>query len=46
MEEIKEEMYQKIKKTMNRNSDYFTLEEIKQFTNIDNFLGEIQANEP
>lgn len=31
---IVEEVYQKIKREMNKKGDYFTPEEVKQFTNI------------
>lgn len=31
---IEEELYQKIKKEMNKTGDLFTLEELKQFTNF------------
>lgn len=31
---IKEEVYQKIKKEINKIDDYFMIEELKQFTNI------------
>lgn len=31
---IEEELYQKIKREMNKTDDYFALEELKQFTNI------------
>lgn len=33
---IKEAIYQRIKKEMNKKDDYFTLNELKQFTNIYN----------
>jgi len=38
---IREEVYQRIKKEMNKTDDYFTQEDIKQFTNIYKFSGEI-----
>lgn len=31
---IEEEKYQRIKKETNKRNDFFTLDEIKQFTNI------------
>ncbi len=31
---IKEELYQKIKKQMNKKDDFFNLKELKEFTNI------------
>lgn len=40
---IKEEKYQKIKMIMNKKDDLFSIEEYKQFTNIYNSSGEIQA---
>lgn len=36
IELINEEVYQRIKKEMNKKDDYFTLNELKQFTNIYN----------
>lgn len=34
IEVINEEVYQRIKKEMNKKDDYFTQDELKQFTNI------------
>ncbi len=31
---IEEELYQRIKKEMNKKDDFFNLEELKEFTNI------------
>lgn len=36
IELINEEVYQRIKKEMNKKDDFFTPDEIKQFTNIYN----------
>ena len=41
VEVFKEEIYQKIKKEMNKNNDYFTQNELEQFTKIYNNSGEI-----
>lgn len=38
---VEEEIYQRIKKEMNKNDDFFTKKELEEFTNIYIFLGEI-----
>ena len=43
---IKKAIYQRIKKEMNKKDDYFTLNELKQFTNIYNNFNAIFNAKP